>query len=167
MMLWQLQLVREMDQPPDEVLLTCLDGAQTILVSIPRLVLDDFARQRGWGPLAPSDQNFLVDINRGALLALIQRKYEDGQATQRNDRKTGRSIPLITLSRSDIDRGVSHVLHSTAPFAASLGDTSEEPDLTPLISLRSHRHLPGILREPAGTRDIGRPDHGKAPQRRR
>jgi hypothetical protein len=130
MTLSQLQLVREMDQLPDEVLLTCFDGAQTILVSIPRLFLDDFARLRGWGPLAPSDQNFLVDNNRAALLALIQWKYEDGQATQRTDRKTGHSMALITLSPSDLDRGINHVTRSTVPFAASLGDTSEEPDLT-------------------------------------
>ena len=89
-------------RPGEGRFLTCFDGAQTFLVSVPRLVLDDYARQRGWGPLAPSDQNFVIDSNRTTLLPLIQWSYDHGGATQRTNRQTGRIIPLITLLRSDL-----------------------------------------------------------------
>src|SRR5215469_15378570 len=55
-----LQLLRELDQPIDEVLLTYFYRGQALLVSISRADLDGLARQRQWGPLAPSDQNFVV-----------------------------------------------------------------------------------------------------------
>ena len=130
MTLSQPQLVQGVNQPRDEVLLTCFDGAQTILVSIPRLALDDFVRQRGWGPLAPSDQDFLVDINRFVLLPLIQGKYESGQVAQRTNPQTGRSITLITLSRPDLDRGIKHVLEfDSLTEKIELGLVASIPDL--------------------------------------
>ena len=126
----QLQLVRGVDQPRDEVLLTCFDGAQTILVSIPRLALDEFVQQREWGPLAPSDQDFLVDINRSDLLPLIQGKYESGQVGQRTNPPTGRIIPLITLSRSDLDQGIKHArVIGTSTEAIEVGLVDNTPDL--------------------------------------
>src|SRR5260221_12986 len=97
-----LKLVRELDQPATEVLLTCFDGSQTLLVSISRTDLTDFAKQ----PLAPSDQNFLVEKNLEMLAPVIEGKRERGDTTIRTDPRTGRTSGLIELTRDDLEQGL-------------------------------------------------------------
>src|SRR5580700_11025766 len=106
MPLSRLELVREADQPADEVLLTCFDGAQTMLVSISRADLQDWARQNRWLALSPTEETSLVANNREFLLPLIQLRLDHGEATQSIDRLTGRTMPLITLQRTDLDAGI-------------------------------------------------------------
>ena len=67
-----LQLLPERDQPGDAVWLHGSDGSQTILISISRTDLADFVKQRGWGPLAPTDENYIVSINLDHLLSVAE-----------------------------------------------------------------------------------------------
>lgn len=96
------ELVRELDQPAHEVLLTWLDRGQAFLVSISRSELTAFAKQ----PLSPSDQNFLVEKNLETLAPVIAGKRELVEVTQRTDPRTGRTLPLIELTRKDLDQGL-------------------------------------------------------------
>jgi len=101
-----LQLLRELDQPIDEVLLTYFYRGQALLVSISRADLDGLARQRQWGPLAPSDQNFVVEINRETLLPIIEGRRERGEASARTNPLTAQTLPLIELTRTELERGI-------------------------------------------------------------
>ena len=103
MAITRLALVRELDQPATEVLLTYVDGSQTLLVSISRMDLTDFVKQ----PLLPSDQNFLVEQNLETLAAVIEGKRARGDTTMRTDPRTGRTSGLIELRREDLEQGLS------------------------------------------------------------
>ena len=105
-----LKLLRELDQPATEVLLieltredleqglrrypvvadtpmTYFDGSQTLLLSISRTDLTDFAKHL----LLPSDQNFLVEKNLETLAPVIEGKRGRGDTTMRTDPRTGRT----------------------------------------------------------------------------
>src|SRR6202035_4529815 len=97
-----LALVRDLDQPATEVLLTCFDGSQTLLVSISRTDLTDFAKQQ----LLPSDQNFLVGKNLETLAPVVEGKRDRGDTTMRTDPRTGRTSGLIELRREDLEQGL-------------------------------------------------------------
>ena len=103
MPLSRLELAPVRDQPADEVRLICFDGDQAVLVSLSRALLSDVVREREWGPI---DHNFLVDINRPSLLPLIEVRYRNGQATSHVETRTGRSNPIIELTRSDLEQGL-------------------------------------------------------------
>jgi hypothetical protein len=88
------------DQSPTDVLVDFRGDARPYLIRVSRADLDDFCQEQGWGPLAPSDQNFLVEKNLGTLSAIILAKL-DG-AIQDIDSRTGSPTSVIRLTRDDL-----------------------------------------------------------------
>ena len=97
-----IKLVGERAQAAESVLLTGSNGSQTLLISISRADVVDFAQQ----PLLPSDQNFLIEKNLKTLAPLISEKHDRGEVTQPTDRRTGRVTTLIELTRDDLRQGL-------------------------------------------------------------
>ena len=112
----RLELIRS-DQPIGEILLTCFDGAQTLLVPISRVLLDEIVGRRWGRSLAPGEQDFLVDLNLPNLLPLIEGRHTQGDVIQRVNPATGRFASVITLTRDDLERGLK------LPPPTSPGDT--------------------------------------------
>ena len=105
MALSNFQLLRGPNQPPGfegSLLLTCFDGANTCLVSIARADVDHYAQQQ----LPPDHQLDLIERNLETLAPVIAGKYERGEVATHTDRRTGRVMPLIQLTRSDLEQGL-------------------------------------------------------------
>jgi hypothetical protein len=97
------RLIREANGlPTDFVWLTYVEGGQTYLVSISRADVDDFAQQKH--PRA--EQDALVEKNLETLGPVVRGKRERGEATQHTNRQTGRTDPLIELTRDDLEQGI-------------------------------------------------------------
>lgn len=102
MALSRLALVRELDQPADEVHLTYVTGSQTLLVSIRRDILSDLLPH----PVLPSDENYVVQINLHTLEPVVQGKLDRGETTMRTNPGTGNTTALIELTRADLVLGL-------------------------------------------------------------
>jgi class 3 adenylate cyclase len=114
------ELLRELDQPAHEVLLTWFDRGQAFLVSVSRSDLTDFVKHA----LAPSDQNFLVEKNLESLAPVIAGKRARGEVTQRTNPNTAQPLPLIELTRDNLEQGL-----KLYPVVATVGIGVEAPGL--------------------------------------
>jgi hypothetical protein len=159
----KLELVPEPSQPQDEVHLTCFDGAQTFFVSISRTDLDDYARQRGWGPLAPSDQYRLVKSELDDLLPLVEGRHARGDVGEYVNRPTGGGTPLIKLTPKDLEQAFRRV-ENLPPRAEDAGtgldqghlDGPPENPVSPVAAAENASGFGGSFGQPFGDAAIDR-----------
>lgn len=106
--LTDFRLVPEQQQLAGSVILTCTDGAEPrVEVSIRRGDLRDVSQARGWGPLKPKSENYLVEANLDTLAPIIQAKYDQGNIAHHTSLAfDGRLMRLILLARPDVERGI-------------------------------------------------------------
>jgi hypothetical protein len=156
------QLVPERDQLTGFVLLTCRAGDQMIEVSVPRQDLDAVASSRGWGrgPLAPSTANYLVGANLDTLAPIIEARYNRGEVSQHTSLVFHRIMPLVELTRADLERGITRpgrrAIHtSPVPGALVVDGIELIPELMPEPT-KLHRKRPprSVEQRPAAYRFI-------------
>jgi hypothetical protein len=113
----QFGVVQDHSEQPDAVLVTCFDGAQTLLVFISHEVIDNYFRRQD---LTVRQRNLLVMRNLDQLVPVISGRYERGEVSTYAS-QTGRAYARIDLMPADLEQAPEKLTDSVIDIDAHAG----------------------------------------------